>query len=218
LKSSNYNSRRLNLNNNSQKYRVNLDIHIPEVRLIGTDGSQLGIKSRNDALRMAELKNLDLVEIAPYAKPPVCKITDYGKFLYEIQKKDKTQKKTQTQQLLKEIRFKWRTDTHDFNFKVKHARGFIEEGNKVKATVIFRGREITHNEIGKDLLDKFIEEMKDIAKVDQDFRMDGKNMSVVLSPLKPVKKPTTKSKVSTPKDAPKSSAPTVENKDILAKD
>jgi len=172
------------------KHRINHEIKAKEVRLFTSDGTLVGIKPIYDAMRMAELKNLDLVEVVPDSKPPVCKIIDYGKFLYEIQKKEKTQKKTQTQQLLKEIRFKWRTDTHDFNFKVKHARGFIEEGNKVKAGVQFRGRELTHIEIGKELLEKFIEAMKDIAKVDQYYRMDGKNMSVIISPIKGLKKPT----------------------------
>jgi translation initiation factor IF-3 len=207
---STYNTKR----NDTKKYRVNQEIRIPEVRLIGTDGALLGIKSRNDALRMAELKNLDLVEISPNAKPPVCKIIDYGKFLYEIQKKEKEQKKTQTQQLLKEIRFKWRTDTHDFNFKLKHARTFIEDGNKVKASVIFRGREITHNQIGKELLEKFIVEMSDIAKVDQNFRLDGRNMSVILSPIKTNKKPavpdTVKTQQQPASDKPKYITPTVE--------
>jgi len=170
------------------KHRINYDIKAKEVRLFASDGSLIGIKPIYDAMRMAELKNLDLVEVVPDGNPPVCRIIDYGKFLYEIQKKEKTQKKTQTQQLLKEIRFKWRTDIHDFNFKVKHARGFIEEGNKVKAGVQFRGREITHTNIGKDLLEKFIGAMKDIAKVDQNYKMDGKNMSVILSPIKGLKK------------------------------
>jgi len=174
--------------NETKKHRVNQEIRVPEVRLIGADGTLLGVKSRNDALRMAELKNLDLVEISPNAKPPVCKITDYGKFLYEIQKKEKEQKKSQVQQGLKEIRFKWRTDTHDFNFKLKHARSFIEEGNKVKATVVFRGREITHPEIGRELLEKFVVDLKDIAKVDQSIRLDTRNMAVVLSPIKSNKK------------------------------
>lgn len=166
------------------KHRINNEIKAKEVRLFAPDGSAIGIKPIYDAMRMAELKNLDLVEIVPNGKPPVCRIIDYGKFLYEVQRKEKAQKKTQTQQLLKEIRFKWRTDTHDFNFKVKHAREFIEEGNKVKATVLFRGREITHTEVGKELLEKFIEAMKDIAKVDQNYRLDGKNMSVVISPIR----------------------------------
>ncbi len=166
------------------KHRTNYDIRVPEVRLIDVDNSILGIKSRTEALKIAESKNLDLVEIAPKAIPPVCKIVDYGKFLYELQKKEKSQKKTQTQQMLKEIRFKSRTASHDFNFKVKHARSFIEEGNKVKASVLFRGREMAHTEIGRELLEKFIEAMSDIAKVDQPLNAEGRNIAVILSPLK----------------------------------
>lgn len=166
------------------KYRVNQDIKAPEIRLIDVNNTQLGIRTRTEALRMAELKNLDLVEIAPNAKPPVCKIIDYGKFLYELQKKEKTQKKNQIIQTLKEIRFKWRTADHDFNFKVKHARNFINEGSKVKAIVIFRGRELAHTQIGKDLLLKFIEAMSDIAKIDQPLNEEGRSVSVILSPIK----------------------------------
>ena len=170
------------------KHRINNDIKAKEVRLFGPDGILIGIKPIYDAMRMAELKNLDLVEIVPNSNPPVCKVIDYGKFLYELQKKEKTQKKIQTQQLLKEIRFKSRTDTHDFNFKVKHAREFIEDGNKVKASVHFRGREMMHTDIGKELLEKFIDSMKDIAKIDQNYKMDKKNMTVILSPIKGLKK------------------------------
>lgn len=199
-----------------KKHRINNEIRVPEVRLLDSNGTLIGIRTRNDALRIAELRNLDLVEISPNAKPPVCKIIDYGKFLYEIQKKEKTQKKSQTQQLLKEIRFKWRTDTHDFNFKLKHARNFIEDGNKVKASVMFRGRELAHNEIGKELLEKFIAEMSDIAKVDQNFRLDGRNMSVILSPIKITKKPSTLAKSDVKLDVIKSENPkSEEDKDEI---
>ena len=167
-----------------RKHRINHEIKVNEVRVIDSDGKMLGIMTRNEALRLAEQKEIDLVEIAPQANPPVCRIIDYGKFVYEIQKKEKQQKKNQTASQLKEIRFKWRTATHDFNFKVKHARSFIEDGNKVKATVMFRGREITHQEIGKELLLKFIEAMTDVAKLDQPLKFEGKNLSVILSPEK----------------------------------
>lgn len=166
------------------KHRINHEIKVPEVRLIDADNKPIGIRSRAEALSIAELRNLDLVEIAPTAKPPVCKLIDYGKFLYEQQKKEKTQKKNQQQKSLKEIRFKWRTAPHDFNFKLKHARGFIEDGNKVKASVMFRGRELAHSDIGRDLLLKFIEEMSDIAKVDNPLSNEGRSISVTLSPLK----------------------------------
>lgn len=144
----------------------------------------IGVKPIREANFLAEEQELDLVEIAPKAKPPVCKIIDYGKFAYEIQKKEKLQKKNQQQQQMKEIRFKWRTDTHDFNFKTRHARDFIESGNKVKATVMFRGREITHQDIGRELLERFIEELSDIAKVDSKLKLEGKNLSVIMAPEK----------------------------------
>ncbi len=167
-----------------RKHKINNEIKANELRVIDSNGEMLGILPRNEALRIAEEREIDLVEIVPTANPPVCKIIDYGKFIYEIQKKEKQQKKNQAASQLKEIRFKWRTATHDFNFKVKHARAFIEEGSKVKASVMFRGREITHQEIGKELLEKFIEEMTDIAKLDQPLKFEGKNLSVILTPLK----------------------------------
>lgn len=168
----------------SQKYRVNDEITDREIRCVDEDGRMMGIMLTAYAQRLAEEKNLDLVEIAPQAKPPVCKIIDFGKFMYEQQKKEKHQRKQQSTQQMKEIRFKWRTDTHDFNFKKRHARAFIEEGHKVKASVMFRGREIVHKEIGKELLEKFVSEMEDIAKVDSPMKTEGKIIHVVLSPEK----------------------------------
>ena len=166
------------------RHNINEFIRSKECRLIANDNQMVGVKSIKDALAMAEDAGLDLVEIAPQAKPPVCKIIDYGKFLYEQQKREKQQKKLQHNTQLKEIRFKWRTDTHDFNFKTRHARKFIEQGDKVKASVMFRGREIVHKEIGRELLVRFIEAMIDIAKVDQNLRAEGRIFSVVLSPDK----------------------------------
>lgn len=167
-----------------QRYKINEEITAKEIRCIDSEGKMLGIMTSYHALRLAEEKEMDLVEIAPQANPPVCKIIDFGKFIYELQKKEKYQRKQQVNQQMKEIRFKWRTDTHDFNFKTRHARQFIEEGHKVKASVMFRGREIVHKEIGKELLEKFIAEMEDIAKIDSPLRTDGKIMHVVLSPEK----------------------------------
>jgi translation initiation factor IF-3 len=184
LKQSPYSKNFKNLDRQKNRYHINQEIRSPEVRVIDGNGNPIGIRSRYEALQIAEARNLDLVEIAPTANPPVCKIIDYGKFVYELQKREKTQKKAQTNQMLKEVRFKWRTDTHDLDFKTKHARTFIEEGNKVKAMVTFRGREITHPEVGEDLLNRFVEALKDIAKVDQAIRLDSKHMTVVLSPLK----------------------------------
>lgn len=181
-----------NIKEAPRKHRINHEIRVPELRVVDAEGNMLGILTRQEAIKIAEEREMDLVEIAPQATPPVCKIIDYGKFLYELQKKEKQQKKNLQQQQMKEVRFKWRTATHDFNFKVKHARSFIEDGNKVKATVMFRGREITHQEIGKELLEKFVEAMQDITKVDQSLKFEGKNLSVILAPdknkIKTVKK------------------------------
>jgi translation initiation factor IF-3 len=179
------------------KHRLNNQIRAKEIRLIDDTGKMLGIVSVSEALRLAEQKELDLVEISPAANPPVCKILDYSKFVYEQQKREKVQKKQQASQQMKELRFTWRTATHDFNFKVRHAREFLEDGNKVKATVIFRGREITHQEVGQELLNKFVEAVADISKIDSPVRLEGKKLSVVLSPDKvKAKKQTKEEKVS----------------------
>jgi translation initiation factor IF-3 len=167
-----------------QRYNVNEEITAKEIRCVDNEGKMLGILSLAQALKIAEEREMDLVEIAPTAKPPVCKIIDYGKLMYEIQKKEKHQRKQQLSQQMKEIRFKWRTDTHDFNFKTRHARQFIEEGHKVKASVMFRGREIVHKEIGKELLEKFVDEMMDIARIDSPMKTERKVIHVVLSPEK----------------------------------
>jgi len=138
---------------------------------------------------MSEEKEQDLVEIAPQAKPPVCKIIDYGKFRYEQQKRDKLQRKNQSVSILKEIRFHPNTDVHDFEFKAKHAINFLNEGNKVKATVRFKGREMAYKEQGSDLLERFIERIEDYAKVETPIKMEGRNMSVIMVPLpKKIKK------------------------------
>lgn len=172
----------------NNRQRINEQITARELRVVDDAGGQLGIMTRDAALKLAEQSEKDLVEIAPQASPPVCKIIDYGKYQYEIQKREKTQKKQQQNQQMKEIRFKWRTDTHDFNFKVRHARTFLEDGSKVKASVMFRGREITHQDIGRELLERFIEAIIDIAKVDQNIQSEGRSLSIVVSPDKTKKK------------------------------
>jgi translation initiation factor IF-3 len=171
-------------NDNKVKTRVNHQIRAKEIRLIDHEGKMIGVVSVSEALRMAELRELDLVEISPNANPPVCKIMDFAKFIYEQQKREKVQKKQQSSQQLKELRFTARTASHDFNFKVRHAREFLTEGNKVKATVMFRGREIVHQKVGEDLLNKLIEEVQDIAKLDSPPKLEGKKMSIMLSPDK----------------------------------
>ena len=137
-----------------------------------------------DALELAGDQDLDLVEIAPQAQPPVCKIMDFGKYMYEQKKREKEAKKRQHQTQLKEVRFRPRTDTHDFLFKTKHAREFLEEGNKVRAYVQFRGRDIIYKEQGMAILHRFMAALKDVARVDQEPRMEGRRMTTILSPQK----------------------------------
>jgi translation initiation factor IF-3 len=152
--------------------------------LIGADGQQLGIMTSQAALRKAEEAGLDLVEIAPQAKPPVCKIIDYGKFQYEQQKREKLQKKKQHVTVLKEIRLHPNTDTHDFNFKARHAEKFLSDGNKVKVAVVFKGRELAYKDHGKDLLLRFIETLDEFSKVEGEIKFEGRTMHAILAPVK----------------------------------
>jgi translation initiation factor IF-3 len=131
---------------------------------------------------LANERGKDLVEIAPQAKPPVCKIIDFGKFRYEVQKKEKIQKKNQQISVLKEIRFHPNTDVHDFDFKTRHAINFLEDGNKVKATVVFKGREMAYVDQGENLLKRFLERVEDVAKVEVEPKMEGRNMSLIVVP------------------------------------
>ncbi len=153
------------------------------------EGEQLGIMVTQEALRIARERALDLIEIVPNAEPPVCKIMDFGKYRYEMSKKEKLQKKHQHVTLVKEVRFHPNTDTHDFDFKVRHAREFILEGNKVKATVVFKGREITYQEHGREVLQRFTEQLADIAKIEQEAKMEGRQMVVIFVQDKSKKKP-----------------------------
>lgn len=164
--------------------RINDDIRVPEIRVVDEEGQMLGIMSPRKAQQLAAERGLDLVEIAPQATPPVCKIIDFGKFRYEQQKREKQQKKSQHQQQLKEIRFNYDTDTHDFEFKTRHARGFLESGHKVKGAVRFHGREIVHRSIGIELLERFVAALEDVSKVDQTIKVEGMNCTVILSPEK----------------------------------
>jgi translation initiation factor IF-3 len=159
-----------------QRARINTEIKAPRVRVIGDNGEQIGVMATRDAYNLAISKGLDLIEIVPTADPPVCKLMDFGKYKYELAKKEKLQKKHQHITQVKEIRFHPNTDTHDFEFKLRHARGFIEDGHKVKATVVFKGREITYQDQGKELLDRFTSAISDIAKVEQPPKMEGRQM------------------------------------------
>ncbi|CDO01669.1 translation initiation factor IF-3 [Oceanobacillus picturae] len=162
---------------------VNEKIRAREVRLIDSNGDQLGVKSRQEALEIAQTRNLDLVLVAPNAKPPVCRIMDYGKFRFEQQKKEKEARKKQKIINVKEVRFTPGIGDHDFETKLKNARKFLEKGDKVKAAVRFRGRAITHKELGREVLDRFAEEVKDIATVETKPKMEGRNMFMMIAPV-----------------------------------
>jgi len=152
------------------------------VRVIDSDGTQLGVLDTPQALRIAEGKELDLVEIAPTATPPVCRIMDYGKFRYEKKKKATESKKKQVFVTVKEVKMGSRTDEHDVGFKVSHIRKFLERGQRVKVSVFFRGREITHPEIGREKLLEVFEKVKDLGNMEVTPRLEGRNMSMMLQP------------------------------------
>lgn len=156
--------------------------------MIGANGEQIGIVTTKEALKIAEDAGMDLVEIAPQATPPVCKVINYGKFVYELQKKEKLQKKKQQVSVLKEIRLHPNTDTHDFDFKARHAANFLEEGDKVKVSVIFKGRELAYTELGENLLKRFLERLEDVSKVEQEPKFEGRAMHAILAPQKGKKK------------------------------
>ena len=160
---------------------INEQIRDKEIRLIGENGEQLGIMSARDAMKMAKEAELDLVKIAPAAKPPVCKIIDYGKYRYEQARKEKEAKKKQTTIEVKEVRLSPNIDVNDLNTKVGAARKFIEKGNKVKVTLRFRGREMAHMQSSKHILDDFAEQLKDVASVDKPPKIEGRNMTMFLT-------------------------------------
>jgi translation initiation factor IF-3 len=166
----------------SKDMMVNDGIRARELRLIGANGDQLGIKSRQEALEIATRANLYLVLVAPNAKPPVCRIMDYGKFRFEQQKKDKEARKNQKIINLKEVRLSPTIDEHDFNTKLRNARKFLEKGDKVKASIRFKGRAITHKGIGQKVLDRFSTECADLSTIESHPKMDGRSMFLVLAP------------------------------------
>jgi translation initiation factor IF-3 len=163
--------------------KSNNRITAPEVQVIGSDGDNIGILNTNEAISMAKEQGLDLIEIAPNAKPPVCKIIDMGKFKYDAQKKANVAKKKQKIVLLKEIKMRPVTETHDYDFKVKNAKKFIGKGDKVKFTIRFKGRELQHSHLGRELMDKIKVDMQDIGKVELHPKFDGKQMIMVIQPL-----------------------------------
>lgn len=169
----------------SKELLVNEEIKDREIRVINDDGSQLGIMQTRDALRIAAEKDLDLVKIAPQAKPPVCRIMDFGKYRFETAKRAKEAKKNQKVVDVKEIRMSLNIDTHDLQTKVNHAVQFLKAGNRVKVTVRFRGREMAHTELGNDLLIKFADSCSEFASLEKQPRLEGRSISLFLAP-KPV--------------------------------
>jgi translation initiation factor IF-3 len=165
-----------------QGLRINNRIRVPEVRVIVDEGDQLGVMATHEALRLAEEKGLDLVEISPRAFPPVCRIMDYGKYKYEEAKKKQQARKKASTVEIKEIKFRPKTEGHDLAFKVKHIRRFVEAGNKVRLVVVFRGREITHPQTGQSMLNRVIEMVTDIASVEANANMEGRRMLMVIAP------------------------------------
>jgi translation initiation factor IF-3 len=162
--------------------RINEEIRAREVRVIAGEGEQLGIMSGRDALQLAQERHLDLVEIAPTAKPPVCRIMDYGKYRYEQQKRDKEARKKQKTFDIKEVKLRPGIEDHDFGVKFKNAVRFLEDGDKVKVTIMFRGRELSHPELGEVLLKKMAEQLKDMAVIERAPKLEGRNMIMIVAP------------------------------------
>ena len=161
---------------------INWEIKAPEVRVIDPDGKQMGVLPVKEAIKIAEERGLDLVEVAPNSQPPVCRIMNYGKYKYQQSKRTQEARKHQTVIRIKEVKVRPRTEEHDFQFKLRHVKRFLDEGNKVKISILFRGREIAHPEFGKELLNRFIEAVKDVMVIEQSPRLEGRNMVMILAP------------------------------------
>jgi len=166
----------------SKDLRINDEIRAREVRLVGENGEQLGIFPIKEALRVSLEKGLDLVEVAPTAKPPVCRLMDYGKFRYEQSKREREARKKQKIITVKEVKIRPKIESHDLEVKTRNAERFLKDGDKVKVTVMFRGREITHPALGKQLCEQMAEMLKDIANVEREAKLEGRNMIMILSP------------------------------------
>ncbi len=165
--------------------RVNYRIRVPRVLVIDEEGKKLGEFMTEDAVRLAEERGLDLIEVAPEGRPPVCRIQDFGKLKYERKKKEAQARKNQVQVQIKEVKLRPKTDEHDIAVKVRHARRFLEEGNKVKVTIRFRGRELAHRDIGSQQCLRMAKECEDLGSIEAHPRMDGRQMFMILAPLKP---------------------------------
>lgn len=178
----------------NEKHRINRDITVPEVRVISADGEPLGILKTRDALMRAEEAGLDLVEVAPEAKPPVCKILDYGKLKYKEQKKEAAARKRSAVQVVKELRVRYNTDKHDLETKVRNAKKFIAEGDRVRFEMRFKGREVVYQELGKAIFQQIVEQLSDVAVVDEAPPMQGPKMILVFAPKGQAKTSTGKAK------------------------
>jgi translation initiation factor IF-3 len=198
------------INDQQQQQRLNADIKVPRVRLVDADGTQVGIVPLAQALRRAREQELDLVEVAPQAEPPVCRIMDHGKHKYEQEQKEKEARKRQNQIAVKEIKMRPKISDNDYKTKSGHVRRFLNDGAKVRASIMFRGREMTHTELGLKLLDRLAEDMRELATVEAVPKVDGRNMVMVLAPVKTKPKP---AEVSTPAKAP---APPAQDADPAA--
>ena len=172
----------LSTSDRERRTRVNRQIRISPVRVIGPDGAQLGVLPVEEALALAQERGLDLVEVAATARPPVVKIMDYGKYKFEEAKAARAAKKKQHVIHLKEVKYRPGIDDHDFDFKTRHAREFLQEGNKVKVTMMYRGRQLAHLELGKAVLDRVAAAVADIGKIEADAKLEGRNMTMVLAP------------------------------------
>ncbi|MSR77978.1 MAG: translation initiation factor IF-3 [Candidatus Omnitrophica bacterium] len=170
------------------RVRSNEQIRVPQVRLIGATGEPIGVVTIQEALLKAQEAELDLVEVAATAKPPVCRIIDLGKYIYSINKKEKESKKKQKVVYVKEIKLTPKIEEHDFQTKLRHGRDFIERGDKVKLSMMFRGREITHMDLGRKILERYKKDLSDVAEIERDGRLEGNLIHIYFSPMTAVKK------------------------------
>lgn len=170
------------MNRIAKEANINRNIRASEVRVIDADGRQAGVLPLRDALRLAEEQGLDLVEVAPNASPPVCRIMNYGKYKYQQNKRTQEARKKQTVIQVKEVKVRPHTEEHDFQFKMRHVKRFLTEGHKVKVSMLFRGREIVHPEFGKEALERIVEENKELMVVEQSPRLEGRSMVMILAP------------------------------------
>lgn len=174
------------------KVRSNEQIRAPQIRLIGSKGEQIGIVPTKEGIRRAEEAGLDLVEVAPLAKPPVCRVLDLGKYLYGLEKKEKEARKKQKVIAVKEVKMTSKIEEHDYQTKLRNSRIFIERGDKVKLSMMFRGREITHADLGKKIIDRFVEDISDIADVERNMGLEGNTFHIYFMPRLTAKKPSAK--------------------------